>query len=184
MKEVPPAHVWLLLLTMAAASGPFVFGGRPDLRQAFAAGGVTGRATREPAPETPTIPGAPPAPGDAIAGLPPAAEAPPEGAFEEPPLQTEGSAAADLLATITTGSFAKREDVSTGRFLQSFDAVRLEIGTLDTSKIQVHRLGEGWVLIEVPGLPGRAPERNGNGARLRLVHDENTWKVENLRLLH
>ena len=87
-----------------------------------------------------------------------------------------------LVGKIVSEEFYLREEVTTGRFLGDFERNVDRLYEVDTERDRLVRRGRNWVETEAPWEP-EGEDESSKTARLRFVKRENTWKLENLRIL-
>jgi hypothetical protein len=102
---------------------------------------------------------------------------------EEPLAETLTSAlkrdpVGQTLEAIRSARFELREDVATGRFLESYVPMAPRLDEIDERDVHVCRRGDGWLLLEAPY---RSPGESNGTAQMRFVREDKKWKLENIR---
>ncbi len=84
-----------------------------------------------------------------------------------------------ILRTLAAGRSPESMEVATGRFLADFDRQVAILGSVDLDSVRPRRHGPGWVLAQADM---RESSDDRQTVWLRLVDDQGTWKLEEVRL--
>ena len=96
---------------------------------------------------------------------------------QEDKVQDSSSSLDVLFDRIVTGEFEDKSDVSAGRFLENFYDKRQLLDSANLDRLLNQRRSVGWVVLEYPSL-----EQDDQVLRVRLIAEEDEWKVEDVRV--
>ena len=103
--------------------------------------------------------------------------------------------ARELIDRVIAGEYERRSDVATGRFLRDFENQWLLLSDVDRSQLQPARRAKKWLQVRGPYTPSEAhlkqdadltggskKWREAREAIIRVVDEEEVWKLEHIRV--